>query len=158
MLQMPLAYKRITKDFCVHGQFCTWSCMKAYVIDTYNDIAGSKINGNILMMRKRMFNTISLIHKAPSRYRLKMFGGDIDIDEFRGTCNRDIGQPNVITTSQRITGQVQMIPIKRDTTEKLLEINNSTSTNEPLRLKRSKPLKREQNNIEGLLGIKRAGK
>jgi hypothetical protein len=158
MLQLPVSYNRKTKDFLLIGHFCNWSCMKAYVIDTYNDIAASNINSNILMVRKLMYNTMTLIHKAPSRFRLKMFGGDISIEEFRTTCSKDIGTPREIKQNRTIPGRVKVIPMKGKMAEKLHEINISTTTNEPLRLKRAKPLKREQNNIEGLLGIKRATK
>ena len=47
---------------------------------------------------------------------------------------------------------VKRIPI-RPTNSKLAEISGSTGTNEPLRLKRAKPLKRDENNLEKSLGI-----
>jgi hypothetical protein len=36
---------------------------------------------------------------------------------------------------------------------KLYEIKGTVGTNEPLRLKREKPLKRDQNNLESVLGL-----
>jgi hypothetical protein len=38
---------------------------------------------------------------------------------------------------------------------KLSDISSNSGTNEPLRLKRSKPLKRDENNLEKSLGITR---
>ena len=39
--------------------------------------------------------------------------------------------------------------------EKFQEISRSTSTNDTLKLKRQKPLKREENNLEKSMGITR---
>ena len=36
---------------------------------------------------------------------------------------------------------------------KMYEIKGAVGTNEPLRLKRAKPLKRDQNNLESVLGL-----
>jgi hypothetical protein len=85
-----------------------------------------------------------------------MFGGDMEIVEFRSTAVKDdIPITRLRDDSHRPT-EVKVISFESiRKTEKLQEIHNSTSTNAPLRMKREKPLKREQNNLEGLLGIKR---
>jgi hypothetical protein len=44
------------------------------------------------------------------------------------------------------------IPIVKNTA-KMYEIKGAVGTNEPLRLKRAKPLKRDQNNLESVLGL-----
>ena len=55
--------------------------MKTFALDKYG--CGSRINGNVVMMRKKMYNQIGPVKPAPSRYRLIEFGGDLTIEEFR---------------------------------------------------------------------------
>ena len=79
----------------------------------------------------------------------------MDIDEFRSGCDRtplvhkQKNQGGIPCETKRI----EFNEVRND--EKLAEIKGSMTTNEPLRLKRERPLKRDQNNLEGLLGIKR---
>ena len=79
----------------------------------------------------------------------------MDIEEFRSGCDRTPlarkqQNQNPIPCE---TKRIEFNENRRD--EKLAEIKGSTTTNEPLRLKRERPLKRDQSNLEGLLGIKR---
>ena len=60
--------------------------MKAYAIDK-NRLEECEY---ITLMRKRMEGKISSTKKAPSRYMLEMFGGTLDITEFRNAG------PNVV--------------------------------------------------------------
>ena len=45
-----------------------------------------------------------------------------------------------------------VVPVTTNT-NKMYEIKGATGTNEPLRLKRAKPLKRDKNNLESVLGL-----
>lgn len=105
--------------------------------------------------------------KAPNRYLLQMFGGDMTIDEFRNISKDDF-------PTFQLPNEVYMLPLNQkksvsvaapqvtkgvnDLQNKIDEINQSSTHNEPLRLKRPKPLKRDQNNLETSLGIVRMKK
>ena len=150
-LRLPLKHVRTINEFTFLGYFCTWSCMKSYNMDNYPLHTASSINSNMLMLR----NKGTPIKLALPRTMLEMFGGTMSIETFRIGCDRTPlahkqDKQNIIPCETR---RLAFNEIRND--EKLAEINGSTSTNEPLRLKRDKPLKREQNNLEGLLGIKR---
>ena len=107
-------------------------------------------------MSKKLYNAYSSITNAPDRSRLKMFGGDMTIEEFRSSVVKVEKPVDNIPKCKTAPSEVQVIPFETTRRkEKLHEINNTTASNEPLRMKREKPLKREQNNLEGLLGIKR---
>ena len=150
-LRLPLKHVRTTNEFSFLGYFCSWSCMKSYNMDKHPLHVASTINSYMLMLR----NKGTPIKLALPRHRLKMFGGSMDIDEFRRGCDRTplvYKQKNqgVIPCETR---RLAFNEIRSD--EKLAEIKGSITTNEPLRLKRERPLKRDQSNLEGLLGIKR---
>lgn len=115
-------------------------------------------------MRRKMFSRGMMpIKSAPHFSKLKMFGGDIGIDEFRENLFEDVGPANTkdlksVASVKEIT-KIEMVVAApnraTDDASKMWEINNSKANNEPLRLSRAKPLKREQNNLASLLGLKR---
>jgi hypothetical protein len=121
---------------------------------------------NLVTMRKHMTDNLARITKAPDRYALKAFGGTLTIEEFRNismdTCPI-VTLPNETFRMQTVgtktvlqdlsTSQTQLTSGQKN--EKMSAIRNASTHNDPLRLKRPKPLKRDQNNLEATLGIVR---
>jgi len=123
--------------------------MKSYAIDKYGLNKGGIICGNIITMRKKMYNLIGSVVMAPKRYMLKMFGGPLTIEEFRKNSLVDKGKPKSIPTVEKVD---KLIPII-SSTKKMSEIRNVSGSNDTLKLKRNKPLKREQNDLGAALGL-----
>lgn len=147
-LHMPFKYYERQNTFRTAGTFCSWSCMKTYALDTYGINRGSIICGNMIMMRKKLYGKLGSITPAPKKYRLVEFGGDLTIDAFRENLLIDSEPPAPIKTED-----VPNIVVPITHTTKMYEITSSTGTNDSLRLKRDKPLKRDQNNLESVLGL-----
>tara|TARA_B100001559_G_scaffold226243_1_gene190159 strand:- start:1836 stop:2165 length:330 start_codon:yes stop_codon:yes gene_type:complete len=103
----------------------------------------------MVMMRRKLFDKIGQIKKAPRRQRLIEFGGDMTIEQFRENSNIDKEIPKEIDTEPV---RDIVIPI-HDNTKKMNDIKIATGKNETLRLKREKPLKRNENNLESVLGL-----
>jgi hypothetical protein len=149
-LNIPVKYDDRRKKFNTAGNFCSWSCMKSYALDKYGCGKGSLICSNMVMMRRKMYGgKLESVKSAPWRYQLKVFGGDMTIEEFRDNQTIDKEVPKAIDTKPAIDN---MIPIISNT-RKMDEIKNSTSNNNALKLKRNKPLKRSHNNLESALGL-----
>ena len=148
-LNMPYKHDERRNKFYTSGNFCSWSCMKTYVIDKYGCNRGGLICGNMVMMRRKLFNKIGTIKKAPPKQKLIQFGGDMTIEQFRENNVVDKEEPNEIKTEPV---REIIIPIS-DNTKKMKDIKSSTGKNETLRLKRDKPLKRNENNLESVLGL-----
>lgn len=149
-LSMPYRYDQKRNKFFTTGNFCSWSCMKSFAIDKHGVTRGSIICGNMVVMRKQLYGKIGSIRPAPFRYKLNVFGGDLTIEQFRENNLRDIDiEPREINVEE-VTNIV--IPIQQST-KKLSDIQNSTRSNDALRLKRNKPMKRNQNNLESALGL-----
>lgn len=80
---MPIKYNKITDHFEIYGTFCSFQCTSAY-----NFSINSKsykvweINSYINMLANR-YGYMDIIKPAPDRYVLKMFGGEMTIEEFR---------------------------------------------------------------------------
>lgn len=90
---MPIEYDASHRMFTVYGQFCSLHCVAAHNMATH---MGSDrmwdIHGWVQMMAKMLGLTLP-VRPAPSRFVLKMFGGPMDIDEFRAihqTCSRTV--------------------------------------------------------------------
>ena len=150
-LNMPLSYDDRRNSFRTIGNFCSWSCMKTYALDKYGCGKGSMITSNMVMMRRRIYGKKALdgVKPAPWRYRLKVFGGDMTIEEFRSNQTVDKEIPKFTDTKPILDNIIPII----SNTKKMDEIKNSTSNNNALKLKRTKPLKRSHNNLESALGL-----
>jgi hypothetical protein len=149
-LSMPYKYDERTNKFYTAGNYCSWSCIKSHAIDKYGLSRGGIICGNVVMMRKKIYNKIGSVKSAPNRYRLKEFGGDMSIEEFRENLTKDVGKVENVEINPVINN---VIPVVSDT-RRMEEILNATSSNNnTLKLKRNKPLKRNHNNLESALGL-----
>lgn len=148
-LCLPFKHDERRNKFYTTGNFCSWSCMKAYAIDKYGLTKGSLICGNIVMMRKQMFNQIGHIKAAPNRQQLKEFGGPMTIEQFRENQTLDVSSPKKVEMDEYEENVIPMI----SNTKKMDEIKNASSNNNALKLKRTKPLKRSHNNLESALGL-----
>jgi hypothetical protein len=123
--------------------------MKTYAIDTSGCNRGGLICGNMVMMRRKIFDKIGTIKRAPPRQKLQVFGGDMTIEQFRENAVVDKDIPKNIETEPV---REIVIPIS-DNKSKMKDIKSATGKNETLRLKREKPLKRNENNLESVLGL-----
>ena len=158
VLHLPHKYDELRKTFETMGNFCSWGCMKTFNMD-HNKNRFGIIGGNIVMLHKAMYGHVKPIKCAPSKYALKEFGGTLSIEEFR-ECSNSSGQIQVNMPDElhriqevKIRNEIKFSTLNEQ--EKFQEISRSTSTNDTLKLKRQKPLKREENNLEKSMGITR---
>ena len=148
-LSMPHKHDSRRNKFYTSGNFCSWSCMKSFALDKHWLTRGSIICGNIIMMRRKMYNQLGSIKPAPNRFLLKEFGGDMTIEEFRLNQTVDVVKPNDIEMRPVVNNVIPFV----SNTKKMDEIKNASSNNSALKLKRNKPLKRYYNNLESALGL-----
>ena len=80
----PDRYDRNVEKFRVKGVFCSFSCLMAYRNDSCKQY--SMTNYLVKFMYSKLTGTFLLdsnLTPAPPRSSLKMFGGDLTIEEFR---------------------------------------------------------------------------
>jgi hypothetical protein len=131
--------------------------MKAYN-RTYNRTRAGIIASNIVLMYKAMHGKIDVINCAPSRHSLREFGGTLSIDEFRKLSEKGtriiVNMPDELYRMQEVIIRQEVRSMAdMDANHKFQEISKTGITNETLKLKRQKPLKRDENNLEKTLGI-----
>ena len=80
---MPINYDGVNDSYVLYGTFCSLQCANAYNFSVHT---GSdklwEVNSMIQMLGKR-YGFTNFIRPAPSRYLLKMFNGNLTIEEFR---------------------------------------------------------------------------
>jgi len=138
--------------------------MKAYALDKHGVNQGGIICSNISLLKKRMMNAegkkYTITSTAPNRYALTKFGGTMSIDAFRQSTSAkvQIRLPNEIHTVHEII-QIPEKPVVAQCdgtmTSALMKkiVGSSTSTNEPLKLKRSKMTKKAAKATESSLNF-----
>jgi hypothetical protein len=162
-IHLPYDYDPMTKRFKTMGAFCSWACVKAYNLDRGGPKLG-EYQQYATLMRRHMYGKVIPLKAAPKRQALKVFGGTLTIDEFRSSC---VDPPNIqmpfeiyfLTkppTAHEIV-QTGGTTLKRPAVQ-MKTIEDSTASNDQLKLKRSKPLARENSSLEKALGIQRVKK
>jgi hypothetical protein len=124
--------------------------MKAYNIDRAGPRYG-EYQQFITLMRKHVYGKIEPCRVAPKRQCLRVFGGTMDIEQFRaGKDPPMINMPN----------EMHMLCVTEPTVSiKTVETATSTvASTDTLKLRREKPLKRAESVLEKSLGITRKNK
>lgn len=168
-IPLPLSYDDRTDVFKVYGMFCSWSCAKTYNMNTNHP--DMPYRGHLLsQLYKRTTGITEGINPAPSKNYLKIFGGDMDIEDFRNTfstqlCNRPLLSYLDLVDGCRVHKLLEggstfdsLKPSTEIAPNKLKKLNFdnvSGNKNETLRLKRTKPLPNKSSNIlEKVLGLR----
>lgn len=148
---LPVTMNLEETKYCVVGCFCSLECACAYNF-------ASKENTDECLNRYSLLNGLAIrlglttrVSPAPDRLALKMFGGNLGIDEFRSFSASDrfviVNTPPMISLTQ----QVEEIH-EHDTHSgyRYVPLDNErvTKFQEKIRLKRSKPLVNTKNTLD----------
>lgn len=80
---LPNSYDRRRDVFHVFGLFCALPCAKAYLMEHAAFGSGDRTMLLHFMAMKHFGHSGGPVLPAPPRHRLKIFGGDLDIEAFR---------------------------------------------------------------------------
>jgi len=86
---LPTKYDQFKKKYNFTGIFCSWNCAKAYNLDK-NDYKTFERNELITLLVKQLssIEDAICIKKAPPRQALQIFGGYMNINQFRSSFSR----------------------------------------------------------------------
>jgi hypothetical protein len=138
-LSLPISYdKKLDKFNCI-GFFCSWECMKAYNINSF-DCNRSHQMSFITQMYQQINKSTLHIQCAPPRQCLKRFGGDLTITEFRSKHNFNyIDLANMILLNPpNIEKSINYKWINKDDAKKEFNKSNSKDTGNPIKMKSPK--------------------
>ena len=115
---LPYKYDSLRKRFYFIGVFCSWNCTKSYNYEK-NDHKKYERSGLISLLIQQLYGITKAIDikGAPPRQSLKMFGGYMNITEFRNTHSVidtfKINELNFNFTHPEIT-EVTNVKIKKE--------------------------------------------
>lgn len=142
-IHAPYRYDDRRQHFDTLGNFCSWECAKAYLMEQGGPRAGER-QMYLALMRQHAMKKYVPTKAAPHRLLLREFGGPLTIEQFRsGLSHEQLFMPfethripTVVTSNK--------VPAKKQGDE-----------SGELVLKRPKPLARAKSTLETSLGITR---
>ena len=142
--------------FHVYGCFCSLECAMAYNFDSNEGVDEKWERHNLLNLLARSLEINERIKPAPSKLALKMFGGYMDIEEFRAFCKSsktvNINFPPMMALTQQVeeindcdvNSEYKYIPLDHDRINKYKE---------KLTLKRTKPVMEFKNTLDHMMNL-----
>lgn len=88
-LGLPIYYNSINNKFQVKGIFCSFACIVSYNRDIKSKSNKFEYLIKFLYTKLTGAKLHDIIKPAPPRCSLKMFGGELSIEEFRNTFNEN---------------------------------------------------------------------
>lgn len=165
-LPMPVKYDDRRDEFHVMGTFCSWACMKTYNHQESTSYLKSANANNITMFHKRCTGVLAPIRPAPPKQALRVFGGSMDIREFRAASGKPLAYavlpPRMIVHQHAIEERDACArrPPPASAAQKAaadlhaaVTFRDVSAKNETLRLKRPKPLQKNRNQLERTMGL-----
>ena len=142
--------------FDVYGCFCSLECASAYNFKMQDNIDEMWERYNLINLLFRKLSKGVLVKPAPDRLVLKMFGGFMNIDEFRESYKSNkllnVNFPPMTSLTQQIeeinehelNHDFKYIPLDQDRVEKY----------KAKMFKRNKPLINNKNSLESSMNLK----
>lgn len=156
-LSLPVQYDENKDTFKVTGNFCSWGCMKRYNFDLQDSKVNYR-NNLIFLLYTKLTNQVKPIVDAPPKLALKIFGGKMNIDDFRkiskdNDCKYEILHNPLIPINPLIDKHINFAYVSTSDAEKSFDTFNTQVKDDPLKMKRTKASKNEQNTLEQTMGI-----
>jgi len=80
---MPYNYDSINDAYLIYGSFCSLQCANAYNFSVHSGSDKVWEINSLIQMLSKSYGYKNTIRPAPSKYLLKMFNGNLDIEEYR---------------------------------------------------------------------------
>jgi len=113
----------------VFGIFCSWNCAKSYIQQSYSSESSEQLMWMRIMAKQVFGTTLKQFHAAPPRIFLKMFGGNLTIEEFRHT--------STVSNTVAITPPLVSYPIVHQETKDLTLVEDEGTSRSPSALQSS---------------------
>ena len=153
---LPYSYKK--NKFYVKGIYCSFNCAASYNFNMNDNNIHERYSLLNLMYKKLYYRKFIKINLAPPRESLKMFGGYLDIEEFRNYCLENerifnLIDPPLISIIPKIEESINQ---KNMSSGMGIQINENIlqKTQDSLKLKRNKPIFNPNNSLQTFMDLK----
>lgn len=145
------------KKFHVYGCFCSLECAASYNMTNKDSVDELWERYNLINMLSRRLGHKNIIKPAPNRLSLKMFGGHMDIEEFRRYCETskviNINFPPMMTITQQIE-EINESDLNNDFRYIPIDTDRINRFKEKMKLKRTKPVTNFKNTLDHTMNLK----
>lgn len=152
---IPVKYTGMV--FHVFGCFCSLECAMAHNLASKESIDEIWERNNLINLLSRKIGHKNVVKPAPNRLALKMFGGHLDIDEYRAYCDTskiiNINFPPMMTMTQQIE-EINESDINNDYKYIPIDTDRINKYKEKIKLKRTKPLTTFENTLDHAMNLK----
>jgi hypothetical protein len=158
---VPVKYTDTDEKFSVFGCFCSLECAAAYNFDSSAETIDEKwerYNLITFLARKLGLDNTGKVKLAPNRLALTMFGGHMDIDEFRSAAESsklvNVNFPPMTTLTQQVE-EINDTDARSEYRYIPLDIERINRYKEKMVLKRSKPTTAfKKNTLDSLMNLR----
>lgn len=152
-LGLPYSYKN--DNFYTEYSFCSWSCMKSYNQYTNDSLKNYRYSLISLMWKYLHPDQKFEIISAPAKDSLKIFGGNMSIEEFRSVTTKITKPPyHLISQIKTYDNSANFTwNTSEDANNMYDKFKVDTVADEPLKLQRKSTKKTNQNTLENTMGI-----
>ena len=152
---IPVSYNN--GNFEVFGCFCSLECAAAHNFKSNESLDEVWERYNLINLLCRRLNTGRIVKPAPDKMTLKMFGGFLDIENFRGYSKTNkvvnINFPPMTSLTQQIE-EINEYELNNDLKYIPLDSERINRCKEKMIFKRNKPLINEKTTLESTMNLK----
>lgn len=149
--------KLYKEKFYVTGCFCSLECAAAYNFESKDGLQQKFEQYHLMNAIARKIGYAHDVKRAPSRLALKMFGGHLSIEQFRGFCHTskliNINFPPMMTLTQQLE-EINQSDLDNDYKYVPIDTDRVNKYKEKIKLKRSKPLTNFKNTLDHTMNLK----
>lgn len=154
---IPISYVETTNTFEVFGCFCSLECAAAHNFKSNDAVDEVWERNSLINLLGRRLGINRVIKPAPDRMCLKMFGGFMEIDQFRNYTGTykvvNVNFPPMISLTQQIE-EINEYELNPDLKFIPIDHERINKCKEKMVFKRSKPVLNEKTTIESSMSLK----
>lgn len=152
---IPIKY--IENKFYVYGCFCSLECCAAYNLESKDSADDIWERMSLINILGRKLNFNEYIKPAPSKLALKIFGGHMEIEDFRMYCKSNkiinVNFPPMLTLTQQLE-EINEADVNNEYRYIPIDTERINKYKEKIKLKRAKPLTNFRNTLDHTMNLK----
>jgi hypothetical protein len=147
--------KYVNNTYYVYGCFCSFNCAVAHVLDNCNHNVWEKYSLLLDFCKEVYDDQVEDIKSAPPREVLRMFGGNLSIEQFRQNFTKFTNYKLVLPPMYSVNKKIDEYIIPSTENGKFVPLNfqKVKKATKNLTLMRNKPLKNAQSSLEMTMGL-----